>query len=80
MESVAGITWNRWPPSRGMSGRDQWNTHIDFGIKRGAFRDGFIYLDSLGWVQNGTEEKIGFWMDFVRDKNESAIDDIGWDY
>ncbi|MGD9576776.1 MAG: tyrosine-type recombinase/integrase, partial [Syntrophorhabdus sp.] len=30
LEWVAGITWNRWPPSTGMGGRNQWNTQLRF--------------------------------------------------
>ena len=27
LEQAAGITWNAWPPSRGITGRMSWNTH-----------------------------------------------------
>ena len=26
LEQVAGIAWNAWPPSRGITGRMSWNT------------------------------------------------------
>ena len=30
LEQAAGITWNAWPPSRGITGRMAWNTHSIF--------------------------------------------------
>ncbi len=52
---------------------------IDFGIKKNGSRVGYIYLDSFGWVQNGSGEDISFWLDFVQNASESNLDESDWE-